>query len=81
MGYSIRTEQWRFTQWWWFVSDNRTSKVLTSEPPLGVELYAHDGDRGDVDWHGESVNLAGRPEHAGVVAELRRRLLEHIQLR
>ena len=80
MGYSIRTEQWRFSQWWWFVSDNRTSKVLTSEP-LGVELYAHDGDRGDVDWHGESVNLAGRPEHAGVVAELRRRLLEHIQLR
>ena len=55
MGYSIRTEQWRFSQWWWFVSDNRTSKVLTSEPPLGVELYAHDGDRGDVDWHGESV--------------------------
>ena len=39
MGYSIRTEQWRFSQWWWFVSDNRTSKVLTSEPPLGVELY------------------------------------------
>ena len=62
------------------MQDNVTSVVRTDRPALGVELYAHTGDDGDIDWAGENVNVAARPENAAVVAELRRRLLDYIRL-
>ena len=54
--------------------------MRTDRPALGVELYAHTGDDGDIDWAGENVNVAARPENAAVVAELRGRLLAYIRL-
>jgi hypothetical protein len=54
---------------------------MVNSPPLGVELYDHRGDTGDIDWAGENVNVAADPAHAAVIAELRPRLLVYIQLK
>lgn len=80
MGYSIRTTDWRYSEWWRFHSSNVTNVVRTDLPPLGVELYAHAGDKGDVDWPGENVNVVGHPGNQAVVKELRAKLLDYIQL-
>lgn len=57
MGYSMRTDRYRFS--WWHVTD-RPDQVL------GVELYDHAIDPA------ENVNLAVEPEYADLVAELTR---------
>jgi hypothetical protein len=80
MGYSIRTNDWRYSEWWRFHSNNVTNVVRTDLPPLGVELYAHAGDKGNVDWPGENVNVVGHPDNRAVVKELRAKLLDYIQL-
>ena len=54
---------------------------MTNSPPLGVELYDHGGDIGDIDWAGENVNVAKEPTNAAVIAQLRPQLLEYIQLK
>ena len=59
----------------------QTNTVMVNSPPLGVELYDHRGDTGDIDWAGENVNVAADPAHAAVIAELRPRLLVYIQLK
>jgi hypothetical protein len=56
MGYSMRTERYRFTQW---VGRNDHSKVDA------IELYDHQTDPQ------ENVNIAGRPENAALVKELK----------
>lgn len=62
MGYTIRTERWRYTEW----RDFNTAEVQARE------LYDHDTDSG------ETVNVAGDESNAGVVirmtAELKNRL-------
>ncbi len=58
MGYSLRTDRWRYTQW----RDFKTGKRLASE------LYDHSSDPD------ETVNLAGRGEHAATMAGLAKRL-------
>ena len=55
MGYSMRTERYRFTVW---VGRNDHSKVEA------IELYDHTTDPQ------ENQNLAKRPEHAALVARL-----------
>jgi arylsulfatase A-like enzyme len=55
MGYSMRTERYRFTVW---VGRNDHSKVDA------IELYDHTTDPQ------ENQNLAKRPEHAALVAQL-----------
>ena len=58
MGYSMRTERYRYTEW-------RDPK---SELPVAVELYDY-----QTDPHGD-VNLAGTPQAAKLVEELGRQL-------
>jgi hypothetical protein len=55
MGYSMRTERYRFTVW---VDRGDHSKVDAAE------LYDHQTDPQ------ENVNIAGLPEHAALVASL-----------
>lgn len=55
MGYSMRTDRYRFTRW---QSNQDRSKAKA------VELYDHQQDPR------ENVNLAGKPEHASLVQQL-----------
>jgi hypothetical protein len=55
MGYSMRTERYRFTQW---VHRHDHAKVEA------LELYDHRTDPQ------ENENLAGRPEHADLIRSL-----------
>merc|ERR1712032_746544 len=90
MGYSIRTDEWRYTAWFRFDpkgargpldSGNFFGRVLVSEG-LGRELYDHRNDSGKwLDWPGENINLVNRSEHAGVVVTLHKRLLDYIQIK
>ena len=54
MGYSVRTDRWRYTEW----RHRKTKKVVARE------LYDHRGDGR------ENVNLADRTEHAAEVERL-----------
>ena len=63
------------------MSDETSNTVMTNSPPLGVELYDHRGDIGDIDWAGENVNVAKEPANVAVIAQLRPQLLEYIQLK
>jgi arylsulfatase A-like enzyme len=54
MGYSVRTEQYRYVAW----------MRWTTKAFVAYELYDHATDSD------ENVNVAGRPEYADVVAEL-----------
>lgn len=58
-GYSMRTDQWRYTEW---------RPIDGTGPLLGRELYDHESDRG------ESRNLAENPEYQETVEELAGRL-------
>ena len=67
MGYSIRTETFRYTEW---LRWNGTSLRVDWSDVIGVELYDHQGDDGyDFDAF-ERVNLAGDSIYASIVQEL-----------
>ncbi len=55
MGYSMRTDRYRYTEW---------VKRGSGEPPVGVELYDYKTDPQG------NVNIAGLPESKGLVAKL-----------
>lgn len=59
MGYSMRTDRYRYTEW-----------QTPSKDVIARELYDHENDSG------ETVNLAGRAEHAELVSQLGRQLRE-----
>lgn len=91
MGYSIRTDEWRYTCWFAFDNEGARGPFGPAQGNffgrpmrdqiLGRELYDHRGDTGQwLDWPGENVNLVNYTEHADVVAHLHQRLLEYIQL-
>jgi len=74
MGYSIRTADWRYTEWaaW----DGKLLKPDFSKPLAGRELYGHTGDHGtqcDYDAY-ENVNLANHGNYSSTVAELSKQL-------
>jgi hypothetical protein len=89
MGYTIRTDEWRYTAWFRF--DNRTGggggdypygRVMVNSSSLGTELYDHRGDTSMwLDFPGENVNVVGNVEHAKLVESLHQRLLDYIQLK
>ena len=68
MGYSVRTNEWRFTAWAHL--DNATLRV-DWEQPVAVELYdvAEDDGR-SFDFDGYSVNLAPLGKHNETVDRL-----------
>ena len=72
MGYSLRTPQWRFTQWVDY--NNATYKPNFNRSTSTVffqELYAHSGDVTGRNWTAfERHNLANDPAYADVVKNL-----------
>eukprot|EP00940_MAST-03C_sp_MAST-3C-sp2_P001200 g1200.t1 len=64
MGYSVRTQDWRYTVWLHW--DGNNLKGDFDRPPIGVELYAHDGDSGANFNTFENTNLAEDPAHEDV---------------
>merc|ERR1712137_45896 len=73
MGYSIRTERWRYTEWaaW----DGATLRPNWNDI-AGIELYDHDGDSPEDSKRSfellENTNVAG--DHPDVVEQLSRQL-------
>jgi iduronate 2-sulfatase len=59
MGYSMRTDRYRFTVW---------QSAANAEQIIGVELYDHVTDPA------ENVNVAGLPENAALVQDLQHQL-------
>ena len=72
MGYSIRTDRWRYTVWLAFngTANRAVWPSNVGGALLGEELYDHEGDDGsDFDAY-ENVNLATKPSFAGTKAKL-----------
>eukprot|EP00035_Acanthoeca_spectabilis_P008659 m.156965 g.156965 ORF g.156965 m.156965 type:complete len:535 (+) comp14448_c0_seq4:83-1687(+) len=81
MGYSMRTAQWRYTEWRQFNCStmNPMSNCPTNTDALpqwgdselwGVELYDHTGDPSSSWGDYENVNLAYDQDHADTVKQL-----------
>ncbi len=62
MGYSMRTDRYRYTEW--------VPKNDRNATPAGIELYDHQVDPA------ENVNIAALPENTALLADLRRRLIK-----
>ena len=72
MGYTLRTDDWRFTEWYQWDRVNCVAEWAT--PPHGTELYSHTGQNlGDFDSY-ENENVATDPANGATVAELRAKL-------
>ena len=69
MGYTIRTDKYRFTEWYTF--DRNTSKP-DFNAKWGTELYDHSTPT--ISFNDENVNLADKPEMESTVNELRKAL-------
>ena len=67
MGYTIRVDKYRFTDWYHF---NRTTSTPNFDEKWGTELYDHSSPT--VFFNDENVNLANKPEMKSVVDELRK---------
>ena len=72
MGYTLRTNDWRFTEWYnW---DRANCVAQWDAPPHGTELYNHTGQAlGDMD-NFENENVAAEAPNAPLVTELRTKL-------
>ncbi|XP_019850331.1 PREDICTED: N-acetylgalactosamine-6-sulfatase-like [Amphimedon queenslandica] len=69
MGYTIRTDKYRFTEWYTF--DRDTSKP-DFDKKWGTELYDHSTPT--VSFNDENINIADKPEMESTVTELRKAL-------
>lgn len=69
MGYTLRTPDWRFTEW--VAYDNATFTPHWGGPLHQVELYDHRGDTGAAWERFENANVAGDAANAATVATLR----------
>lgn len=77
MGYSCRSDQFRYTEW--FEWNNATLAPRWNHS-VGTELYNHTGDYGaDMDVATPTRNLATDPGLGPVVLELRSAMLEHFK--
>lgn len=75
MGYSVRNDEWRLTEW---VGWNAEDWTPNWAHQVGIELYDHSGDVGtDLDEATPTVNLASDSKYSSVVAELRAVLRKH----
>ena len=66
MGYSVRSSDWRYTEWFKF---NYTSARAEMDSSLFVELYDHRSDAGDDFDAYDQNNVAADPAFAHVVKE------------
>ena len=87
MGYSMRTKEYRYTEWIEFecsvAHPMHTCPTAAQARPhwgegvsrtIGVELYDHRNDTSTTFGDFENVNLAYLPEHQELVYELRKQL-------
>jgi iduronate 2-sulfatase len=72
MGYTIRTPQWRFTQWVDYNNNTYTPNFnAATSKVFAQELYSHAGDADGRNWTGfELHNLVSDPAYAEVVKNL-----------
>jgi len=80
MGYTLRYDQYRYTEWVKFDFDTATADWS----PSGFaarELYNHSGAARVPlgTWDFESVNVAEDPAHAGLVAQLHKKMVQCAQ--
>jgi arylsulfatase A-like enzyme len=68
MGYSIRTTNFRFTEWFDF---NTTALRPDFSNTVAMELYDHTNDEGNDFNSYDQVNLADHPDYATIVKEHR----------
>lgn len=47
---------------------------------IGIELYDHRGDPGELDWAGEHRNAASDLGNADLLSELHGKILDYIRL-
>ena len=75
--YSVRTPDWRYTEWAWW-DGKRLVGDFSREAP-GIELYSHRGDtESDFDLF-ENENLAYKPEHASVIKAMHQLVIKQWQ--
>ncbi|XP_065194417.1 ulvan-active sulfatase-like [Sycon ciliatum] len=67
MGYSVRTADWRYTEWVYF---HNTTMTHDWDRNFGVELYDHRGDDGTSFAAWENQNLANLQEFGPVVKQM-----------
>jgi len=68
MGYSIRTDQYRYTLW---LKDNyRSTKPFTNELVVASELYDYKKDPN------ETVNIVGQKKYSEVSADMHKKMLQ-----
>mmetsp|Transcript_58113 Transcript_58113/g.90396 ORF Transcript_58113/g.90396 Transcript_58113/m.90396 type:complete len:87 (-) Transcript_58113:56-316(-) len=66
MGYSVRTDAWRYTVWLRWDGKNLVGDFSR---PVGVELYSHASDDGNSFDRFENANLADDPHYSKVLAD------------
>ena len=68
MGYSIRTDRWRYTEWraW----DGAALRAVWSGAAHAVELYDHAAPPADGPFASEAANVAADPARAATVRQL-----------
>jgi len=71
MGFTIRTAEWRYTEWVDFNNNTYMPNFNASSKVREVELWDHRGDVDGSNWTNyERSNLAGDPQYASVIASL-----------
>jgi len=77
MGYTMRTQDWRYTAW---VKWDHDVKKPDWSQPVASELFDLSMDTGrDFDFDGYSMNLAPHPEYKETVEQLQAQLKEAAQ--
>eukprot|EP00448_Togula_jolla_P031147 CAMPEP_0170648532 /NCGR_PEP_ID=MMETSP0224-20130122/44786_1 /TAXON_ID=285029 /ORGANISM="Togula jolla, Strain CCCM 725" /LENGTH=480 /DNA_ID=CAMNT_0010980067 /DNA_START=325 /DNA_END=1767 /DNA_ORIENTATION=+ len=77
MGYTIRTDRWRYTAWFRF---DGIRQVPLIEEELSNELYDHAEDDGQMDSSCEAKNMVHHDKWRSVVEDLDKRLKHLIRL-
>lgn len=70
MGYTIRTDEWRYTEWprWKCYDTNVCDDAADWDDLAGRELYSHIGDIGACFDCFENENVADDPKYAKLVS-------------
>ena len=72
MGYSVRTNDWRYTTWMYWDGANLVGDF--AKAPVAEELYGHSGDN-EADFNKfENVNVADLPANQEVMQSMRARV-------